>query len=87
MPVEYSLDDFCFQVYIEVSLIQYDEVLEPKLFTGVKYSYELKEALTFPLKFKDLSPLARIAIEIFNLDRDDADEPIASTVIDLFDGM
>ena len=45
MPLEYSLEDFCFQVYIEVSLIQHDQVLEPKLFTGVKYFYELKEVL------------------------------------------
>ena len=71
MPVEYSLDDFCFQVYVEVSLIQFDEVLEPKLFTGVKYAFELGEVMTFPIKFKDLAPLSRIAIEIYNIDRED----------------
>ena len=80
-----ELEDFCFQVYIEVSLIQFDKVMQPKLFTGVKYSYELNEVMTFPLKFKDLAPYSRLAIEIYNLDRDEADQPIASTVIDLFD--
>ena len=58
--------------------------MEPKLFTGVKYAYELNEVMTFPLKFKDLAPLSRLAIEIFNLDGEE-DKPIASTVIDIFD--
>jgi hypothetical protein len=60
-------------------------VLEPKLFTGVKYFYELNEVLTFPLKYKDLSPISRLAIQIYNFESEDIDKPIASTVIDLFD--
>jgi hypothetical protein len=85
MPIDHTLEDFCFQVYIEVSLIQHDKVLEPKLFTGVKYFYELKEVLTFPLKYKDLSPISRLAIQIFSFDSPNMDTPIASTVVDLFD--
>jgi len=85
LTVNTTLEDFCFQVYIEVSLIQYDRVLEPKLFTGVKYFYELNEILAFPLNFKDLTPLTRLAINIFNFDSDNMDKPIASTVVELFD--
>ncbi|MFO0118224.1 MAG: hypothetical protein ACK521_11635 [bacterium] len=55
------------------------------MFTGVKYFYELKEVLTFPLKYKDLSPISRLAINIFSFDSPNMDRPIASTVVDLFD--
>lgn len=40
--------------------------------------------MSFPLKFKDLAPLSRLSIEIYNLDQED-EKPIASTMIDLFD--
>lgn len=68
-----------------------NEVVHPKLYTGVKYCYELDELLVFPLKINDLSPLSRISIQIFDMDRTSIDDdegeliPIASTVIDLFD--
>lgn len=68
-----------------------NKIVEPKLYTGVKYNFELDELLTFPLKIRDLTPTSLLAIEVFHMDRDteegeDAMEvPIASTVVDLFD--
>jgi len=59
-------------------------VVEPKIFTGVKYSYELDDQIELPLKVCDLAPLSSLAISIYNIDRIEQ-EPIASTVIDLFD--
>ena len=45
MPLDTTLDDFCFQIYIEVTLVQSetDEELGNaiKLYTGTMYSYEL----------------------------------------------
>ena len=80
-----SLDDFCFQVYIEVELVHNDNSKGPKLYTGTLYSYELDQTLTFPLKIKDLSPLSRLGIQIYNMEDDDMEVPFASTTIDLFD--
>jgi len=85
MPVEYTLDDFAFQVYIEVELIQNEHEEGTKLYTGVKYSYELEDTLQFPLKIKDLSIMSRLGIQIYSMEADDIDKPIASTVVDLFD--
>ena len=85
MPVEYTLEDFAFQVYIEVELIQNEYEEGTKLFTGVKYSYELEDTLTFPLKIKDISIMSRLGIQIYSMEAEDIDAPIASTVIDLFD--
>ena len=87
--VDKHLDDFCFQVYIEVELLQSgvaedDEASQTKLFTGVKYGYELNEMLQFPLKIKDLGPLARLSFTIYDMDREN-EEPLCSTVVDLFD--
>ena len=62
MSVDYTLDDFCFQIYIEVELILNESQSGPKLYTGTLYSYELEQTLTFPLKVKDLPPLARLGI-------------------------
>jgi len=79
-----------------VSLVINSKIQEPKLYTGVKYNYELDELMTFPLKQRDLTPQSRLAIEIFDMDKEDVeqvvdeygnykDKPIASTVFDLFD--
>jgi hypothetical protein len=65
------LDEFTFHVYVEVSLVINSRVQEPKLFTGVKYNYELDELLTFPLKMRDLTPQSRLAIEIFDMNKED----------------
>ena len=54
MPVECTLDDFPLQVYIEVELIENEHKSGTKLYTGVKYTYELDHVLKFPLKIKDL---------------------------------
>ena len=62
MPLDCNLDDFCFQVYIEVELILNDTSRGPKLYTGTLYGYELDQTLTFPLKIRDLPPLARLGI-------------------------
>ena len=86
MPLECSLDDFCFQVYIEVELILNDSQKGPKLYTGTLYGYELDKVLTFPLKVKDLPQLARLGIQIYDMEAmEDTEEPLASTTIDLFD--
>ena len=56
---EEILDDFdeCNTgLYVEVTLIVNGQRIEPKLLTGVKYSYDIDELLTFPLKIKDLTP-------------------------------
>ena len=45
MAVEYTLDDFAFQVYIEVELIQNEHEEGTKLYTGIKYTYELEDVL------------------------------------------
>ena len=62
MPVECTLDDFPLQVYIEVELIENEHKPGTKLYTGVKYTYELDHVLQFPLKIKDLSILSRLGI-------------------------
>ena len=59
-------------------------MIEPKIFTGVKYSFEIDDVIELPLKVCELAPLSSLAISIFSMDRLD-DTPIASTVIDLFD--
>lgn len=41
LGVSYSLEDFCFQIYIEVELVHSDESKGPILFSGTLYSYEL----------------------------------------------
>ena len=86
MSLQHSLDDFCFQVYIEVELVNNDESRGPKLYTGTLYGFEMDQTLTFPLKIKDLSPLSRLGIQIYNMDAEEMEfEPFASTTIDLFD--
>jgi Phosphoinositide 3-kinase C2 len=59
-------------------------VIQPKIFTGVKYSFDLDDIIELPLKVCDLAPLSSLAISIFSMDRVE-ETPIASTVIDLFD--
>lgn len=59
-------------------------MIKSKIFTGVKFSYELDEILEIPLRVCDLAPLSSLAISIFDMERV-GEEPIASTVIDLFD--
>ncbi len=71
MPLDHTLDDFCFQVYVEVELILSDTQRGPKLYTGTLYGYELDQTLRFPIKIKDLSPLARLGIQIYNMEADD----------------
>ena len=83
--VEYSLEDFAFQVYVEIELFENEHKPGIKLYTGVKYSYELDDVLNFPLKIKDLPILARLGIQIYSMEADDTEKTIASTVIDLFD--
>lgn len=56
-----------------------------KIFTGVKFGFELEETLELPLRVCDLAPMSSLAISIFDMDKVD-EEPIACTVIDLFDG-
>jgi len=58
--------------------------VEPRIYTGVKYGFELDEIIELPLNVCDLAPLSSIAISIFNMDSLD-ETPIASTVVDLFD--
>ena len=41
--------------------------------------------MTFPLKIKDLSPLSRLGINIYNMEDDEIKVPLASTTIDFFD--
>ncbi len=79
-----TLESFAFQIYIEIDILQNGQVLQSKIFTGVKFSYELDEVLEIPLRVCDLAPLSSLAISIYNMDRVE-EEPIASTVIDLFD--
>ena len=78
------MSDFTFQIYIEIDIIQNGVVIEPKIFTGVKYSYELDDVIELPLKVCELAPLSNLAISIFSMDRVE-ETPIACTVIDLFD--
>lgn len=66
-------------------MIENEHKTGTKLYTGVKYTYELDHVLKFPLKIKDLSILSRLGIQIYSMEADDIDKPIASTVIDLFD--
>ena len=85
-----NIDEYNFNICIEISLIVNSKIVEPKLFTGVKYNYELEEMLKFPLKVRDLTPMSCIAIEIFHMDKEDDGTdamkiPVASTVINLFD--
>ena len=80
-----TLDQFVIQIYIEIDILQNGEVIKSKIFTGVKFSYELDETLEIPLRVCDLAPLSSLAISIYDMDRVE-EEPIASTVIDLFDG-
>lgn len=84
IKIEKTLENFAFQVYIEIDILQNGEVMKQKIFTGVKFCYELDETLEIPLRVCDLAPLSSLAISIYNLDRVE-EEPIASTVIDLFD--
>lgn len=84
MVIEKNLEYFAFQVYIEIDVLQNGVVQKSKIFTGVKFCYELDELIQIPLRVCDLAPLSSLAISIYNLDRVD-EEPIASTVIDLFD--
>lgn len=58
--------------------------MEPRIYTGVKYGFELDETIELPLNVCDLAPLSSIAISIFNMDSLN-EKPIASTVVDLFD--
>ena len=53
--------------------------------TGCKYSFEIDELLSFPLKIKDLTPQSYFAIELLNMEGD-LDVPFASTVINVFSG-
>ena len=85
LSLTHQLEDFCFQIYIEVELIHSDDSRGPKLYTGTLYGYELDHSLTFPCKIKDLTPLSRLGIHIYNMEADDMEEPFASTTIDLFD--
>ena len=78
------LDDFNFQVYLEVDLIQNGQVVDPKIYTGVKFSYELDEMIELPLRVCDLAPLSSLAISIYNMETI-GECPIASTVVDIFD--
>lgn len=71
-------------MYLEVNLIQNGKIVEPKIYTGVKYGFELDEIIEMPLNVCDLAPLSSIAISVFNMDSLD-ETPIASTVVDLFD--
>lgn len=79
-----QLSDFTFQIYIEIDIIQNGVVIEPKIFTGVKYSYELDDVIELPLKICELAPLSSLAISIYSMDKVE-EIPIACTVIDLFD--
>ena len=62
---------------------------QTKYSTGVKYGFELNEMISFPLRYKDLGPLARLSITIYDMDKEYDDEeeltPLACTVVDLFD--
>ena len=81
---EKLLDYFAFQIYIEIEILQNGEVLDHKLLTGVKFSYELEETLEVPLKICELAPMSSLAISIYNMDAIEQG-PVASTVINLFD--
>lgn len=80
-----TLEDFCFQVYIEVELVQSRNQRGPKLHSGVLYGYQLNQILEFPLKIKDLTPNSQLSIQIFDMEQDDMTVPLASTILDLFD--
>lgn len=69
---------------ITVDVVQNGRVITPKIYTGVKFCYELEEEVKLPIKICDLAPLTSLAITIYNMDSFD-EEPIASTVIDVFD--
>lgn len=79
-----QLDDFNFQVYLEINLIQNGKMVKPKIYTGVKYGFELDEIIELPINVSDLAPLSSIAISIYNMDSFE-EKPIASTVLDIFD--
>ena len=81
---EKTLDYYAFQVQITVDVVQNGKVITPKIYTGVKFYYELEEEVKLPIKICDLAPLTSLAITIYNMDSFD-EEPIASTVIDVFD--
>lgn len=84
LPLTKTLEHFAFQVYIEIDVLQNGAIYHQKIFTGVKFSYELEDTLEIPIKICDLAPLSSLAISIFDMSRLE-EEPIASTVIDLFD--
>lgn len=42
---------------------------KPKIFTGVKFGFELDETLEIPLRVCDLACLSSLAISIFDMDR------------------
>jgi len=58
MKIEKTLENFAFQIYIEIDILQNGELIKSKIFTGVKFCYELDETLEIPLRVCDLAPLS-----------------------------
>ena len=73
------------QIMVVVELWLNHQLFEPKMQTGVLCSYELDTDVEFPIRICDLTPNTHIGITLYDLSRPQADGPLASTMIDVFD--
>lgn len=62
-----------------------NQTFDPKLYTKILSSYEINERIIFPIRYKDLGPISKIGITIYDMKRKYEDSAIAGTTIDLFD--
>jgi hypothetical protein len=53
--------------------------------SGVISSFCINKQIEFPLRICDLTPNTHVAITIYDMYREQAKGPLASTVIDVFD--
>jgi hypothetical protein len=75
--------DFQYFMIVEISLN--NQAFEPKLFTGIRNSFEVGERLVFPLRYCDLSPVSILGISIYDMKKPYSESLVGSTTIDLFD--
>jgi hypothetical protein len=54
--------------------------------SGVLSNYDLNQEFEFPLRICDLTPNTHVGITIYDMSRSKDLGPLASTVIDIFDG-